>query len=792
MKSFPSAFNIPQSDMVASNFNNNVIDYSIESDATNFVKNLGILVKDNKYNYSDVLNYSTISQSNKFVLLNREVNVSNIGTSDPESNATYKTNNKVFYENAFKIPAVILNAVNRYQYMFKESAVDIEEVSYNSKTIRHDVGVAQSLFNPWFGVRVQGVTLGVPLNQPINVETNDPTSSYYFGTYISGGNAYITAVNPDLEKKEKGKGKIALAYSSDDILQQIKVNLTANHNPDMTDCSIQTLVNLSGGFGAEPGTEPMTFGKNSLGRAKYRWADFMYCKDLGKVSNNHLITLRKFNAPIGDNINKWGKGNSQAPDVGRLISWFGTDDNKLEDICKYNYKASWKKLESEIQRIKSKEDNTQGKALPSLINLANPQYLKAVKHGIAGANNTFLSWLGEKSGIMSADGGYQNDSDYYHRDKNKVYEPKNTIRDTHIYEGALTFNQDITLNFSYKMRAYDGINQKAAFLDLLGNILEVTYKRGKFWGGSISFEGAPRNDAGWKKANQMIDDLVGGVKKVGTQLFSMPMEDWGQIFNGTNLMNAFGSLGEELGDLANSAKEVVGDALKGDFGGVKKALTSNNAKAIGEAMLGMMKNKLGRPQVYAMESLLSGAPVGLWHLTVGNPRNPIMTIGNLILENAVVQHSGPLGIDDFPTEIKVTVTLKHAKSRDITDISKMYTGGMGDIYHGFNGKEFKKYFSDVWTNGAVDHKIKYDYSGVEPGFDDGTSIKTNPAFSSINNPRGEVLQTREKERGRTYPKPIGEIINNGEPSPHKGNFGWNQDESIEKLQLNFVLRNLSK
>jgi hypothetical protein len=64
---------------------------------------------------------------------------------------------------------------------------------------------------------------------------------------------------------------------------------------------------------------------------------------------------------------------------------------------------------------------------------------------------------------------------------------------------------------------------------------------------------------------------------------------------------------------------------------------------------------------------------------IGNPRAPILSMGNLIIENTQIEHTGPLGIDDFPTQLTVTVTLKHAKSRDMVEIQKMYTGGLSSI-----------------------------------------------------------------------------------------------------------------
>ena len=107
------------------------------------------------------------------------------------------------------------------------------------------------------------------------------------------------------------------------------------------DCSIKRLVELS------------KLNHGPLGQARYKYSDFMYCKDLGKISNNHMIRLRKFATPVSDNIfyatTLDDAGNfSTTGDVGRLITWFGTDDNKLEDILKYSYKAEFKEFEAKI------------------------------------------------------------------------------------------------------------------------------------------------------------------------------------------------------------------------------------------------------------------------------------------------------------------------------------------------------------------------------------------------------------------------------------------------------------
>lgn len=81
-----------------------------------------------------------------------------------------------------------------------------------------------------------------------------------------------------------------------------------------------------------------------------------------------------------------------------------------------------------------------------------------------------------------------------------------------------------------------------------------------------------------------------------------------------------------------------------------------------------------------MGSLLIGEPVGEWHLTVGNPLNPIMVIGNLIVSKMDVQFSDELGPDDFPEEMTVSYTIMHGMARDKGGIQSMFNRGMGKIY----------------------------------------------------------------------------------------------------------------
>ncbi len=560
-------------------------------------------------------------------------------------------------ETPFTIPIDILRNINNYRFKYAQDSRGASIYSIYAKTKKEDgsegiVEIGQnavpSLFNPLFAVQITGNTNNTPLLYDALTENQ---------TYI---------------------------------------------NRDIHNCTIKELVRLSHMYGSP------------LGNAKYKFTDFMYCKDLGKISNNHLITLRKFPYPVPDNIFEITTSKYATPDnvgdaeitgdVGRLITWFGTDDNKLEDILKYNYKATWKELNAERQDKKSQEDESKG-PLGFVVNSFSPSFLKSEVQN--STHNVWSKMLGAvmPNGTLPLTTSDEQYVRYTQYDKNKVYTPLNTIQSTHIYEGKLQFSQDISLKFCYKLRGYENINGKSAMIDLLGNILEVTYRRGKFWGGEHNIIGPPPNAQGWKKANAFIDktfDKLGGIFE--------------SLINGSEdlsslLSQAANAIGETLSKAADTAKDVANDPQ----GAAKTALKKMSDLGVGQLIRGQLKNALGRPSFYAFDSLLPGGLSGLWHLTIGNPKNPIAAIGNLILDSAEITHSGPLGIDDFPTELTVVVKLKHAKPRDITTIGQMYTKGERGIYISTRAmKELSKFYGNNGiSNISKDFSTNYDKASAD-------------------------------------------------------------------------------
>lgn len=496
--------------------------------------------------------------------------------------------------------------------VFEGTEKDGKGNTVKNRIYKYNTVASPSLFNPFYAITSTGISPGVPLLDNIANKTN------------------------------------VKAAKIDGSELNWPINLEA-----LDDCSIANLVKLSNE-------------KDSiLGQARYKYSDFMYCKDVGKISNNHLITLRRFSAPVRDNIYQYtgidkDTANQVPGDIGRLVTWFGTEDNKLEDILKYSFHASWKEMEAARQDLDSEENDPARGLTGGLVNLMNNKHAASFDKGIN--SSAFKQLLGDDASDYDT-GPYANNPAVNGRmfDKHKIYEPNDSIRSKYQYEGNLKFSHEFTLTFRYKLRGYDNINGKTAMLDLLGNILAVTYRKGKFWPGEQRLIGAPQNKQGWDKAMAMQNTAISAS---GTFI--------GKLCNGGT-----------LADAASSAMNVIQGANLVDNlkEGAKTILNNLKAGGLQSIFSGLIKNALGRPAVYAFDSLLTEGETGFWHVTIGNPLNPIASIGNLIIDGDVeISHSGPLGLDDFPTEITVKVPLKHAMPRDSVDIQRMFTKGRRSIY----------------------------------------------------------------------------------------------------------------
>lgn len=442
-----------------------------------------------------------------------------------------------------------------------------------------------------------------------------------------------------------------------------------------------------------------------LGRETYSYSDFMFCKYLGRLPNTYMVTLRRFPYPVDDFISSVGIGDERKDEdltskntssIGCMVTWMGTPGNDMSNILKYSVTMPFKEQTAKWEQVSGGDADSGGGIANAVAAAFDPTYRSQYMAGSAGT--TINNYMGKVFPVFNASVPYPASQWASHVDANKAYGPVDAIKKTHLRgDDGIDFQQSISLTFDYELRSYNGINPRQAMLDLLSNILNVTYTTGTFWGGGYRGGGAHQNNI---FANLNVFKCRGGF---------------------TDFIDAFAKDYSDLSQKAGAAIEANGGIIET----LKKM-----ANTLGGMLMSAALNKMGRPQKAFANSLLSPAPIGFWHVTIGNPHHPIMSMGNMILKNTTITHYGPLGLDDFPTGLKVVCELTRGKSRDLRDIEKLYMHGNDRIYSPMGPKIYdmykhaKEYRSQNGGGQQSKEKSGNDNMEITIGNSDSTSTNT--------------------------------------------------------------------
>lgn len=435
----------------------------------------------------------------------------------------------------------------------------------------------------------------------------------------------------------------------------------------------------------EPTYENLCDPENWVGQEQfqYRWVDFLYIPYYNKIPNNYLVTLRRYPMPTNDSatVPDQDKTKQHLLPVAQAVTYLGdVPGNLLSDLLTFSGKLNWRDIEAQVNEI---DGNEQG-ADDSPFGSGFAKFL-----GVASGESDFsrISGWDEQRAKFDPyrDGMYAN----------RIFGPVNVVTRTKARDRGLEFDHTINLNFHYSLKSLGGVNPKAAMLDIMANILALTYNNANFWGGANRY--FPNKPAypflGGKKGMQSwySGDVTGFLDGLSDQLLS-----------------AMGNLGSIVSSILSNPKEGL------------KALAGQGAQTFMAT-----KQRDRRPAILGFKALLTGEPVGEWHLVIGNPFNPIAMIGNLICTGYRISFSDRLLADDFPDEMIATITLEHGRPRDKGDVESMFNRGGGRLHYSYFGKD-----TEIWNSASStkDSKIDTSYHGNTTTYQDnfsGETVKAN-------------------------------------------------------------------
>jgi len=527
---------------------------------------------------------------------------------------------------------------------------------------------------------------------PLTVPTAR-TLFYRGGFYENGSDKYGQFLFYSLHESN-GNDFIDRYYKSERSEYNSGITSTASKNPSagsLVGASMEqeNALKQAAGNEADPNTDNPIIGGAS---APYTWADFLYCKYYGSIPNNYMLTLRRFPAPMRDNLSlpdgviqsDFYKAEGAGRPVAQAVTWWGgATDNSLNSIIGFASGLKWNsKTQAEVQ---TQEGFDQG-FFKSVLGRAFSGTATS-----AGAGD-LLSVLGDTANlaIQATDAGREQVTtpkiNFALRDKmtrpeggplsDFIFTSVDTVDKTWIRGRGLTFgDKSIELKFHYELTSVSEINTKAAMLDIIGNCLGLGTNYGNYLTPDIRYDnkfpaiGFPGGEDGLKR---FYSDPLGWTK-TAIKFLADP--------SGTTMNNPdFEALQETQNQVDKAVQDlnsVIQQLSTQDLAQVAAELDDNSA--VGNILAAALADDLIE-QVRLPLSLYTGAPVGEWHLVVGNPMNPIAMIGNLICENVSVEFGEVLGPDDFPTEIVATYTLKHGRDRERGEIESMFNRGKIRLY----------------------------------------------------------------------------------------------------------------
>jgi hypothetical protein len=495
----------------------------------------------------------------------------------------------------------------------------------------------------------------------------------------------------------KGNNYLDQYYLSERPEHNINISSAESKNPTafqlVKDSASYSVLMGAGGSNINSKNSPIKGGVH----APYYWKDFIYCKYYGTIPNNRLITLRRFSSPVLDNFSipkgletpenlKKGIGMP----VAQAVTWFGgKSGNTLSNLIGFSTGLVWEDKNVDPTRYqKAFGDDLLGSVAYETLTQLVAAYAGGDKSGGDKVNDPKFKVGAEAIANALSPVGEDLTKARYTRAfmeaakddgegrlgilKERIWVPVDIIQKTQHRGIGLDFTwTDLDLKFTYDLTSVGEVNTKAAMFDILGNLLSIGTNYGNFLAPYIRYNSEysaltfPGGDEG---AKQYFTDPQTFIEANISKLFVSDNSKGTVIGNSPISKDELSSFEKDLEALQAAVKA-------GDLESLDSAILKRVFAGIKSQTASIAAEKWQAPL-----SLYTGAPIGEWHVVIGNPYNPIAMIGNLVCKSVTINFGDALGPDDFPMTLEATITLAHARPRERGEIESIFNRGDGRLY----------------------------------------------------------------------------------------------------------------
>lgn len=397
---------------------------------------------------------------------------------------------------------------------------------------------------------------------------------------------------------------------------------------------------------------------------KLDYSHFAYLKNVGVYPNNRLIIARRFAGAVGNDLTAQGT----AP-MATLISYVKEEQ---DDFFSISFNEEWEDAAGgfedilneigEDMKLSSDQKGSAGKMVSAAFNFVP---MPALMEGVQTLIKQKLGLAGAGQGPGASPYGNPN---LIRQAKQRKVLPKGEAG------SALTAKFSIDMVIEYEQKFINGVDPTLVYMDILQNALTFGTSDSAFEYSSAFAKGT--TDIIGKLISGDIEGIVSAIKEFITALADAITKVATDLID--KLIDPDEDEDAEESETPNADKKAA--YIASFTAGVKEFFSASVGTVISKYKIRLL----------GVANALSGSNSTPWHVTIGNPKKPIFSSGDMQCTSVTVSLGKVLAFNDLPSTIKIEIKLENARNMGAQEIFNRFNTGRGRSY-----KRYQKSFVEA-------------------------------------------------------------------------------------------------
>jgi len=406
------------------------------------------------------------------------------------------------------------------------------------------------------------------------------------------------------------------------------------------------------------------FEDKTFNAMRFQAADFAYLTNLGVYPLNRMWTLRRYvdSAVVPNNLQKWGPGKTPYP-MSTVVGWIDPEDKEFFNV---SFNEEWVKITERLDEVLTKILQDEFKFNASKV-ISLPGWSQGLLFG-------FLAEMGltdyNSTNIPQGDPAVLQEAAARAKDNKPGYGNKSAM--------------NLTLTTSYEQKFIGTIDPGNAMLDIIHRCIYMGTRDTKFvlsGGGDNTILKSLRNAANnntvenwWNFIKLVVNSFIAAIGKIFDNLTSAGDPD--AKIPAESPAPKKDPKAEEETTSTKGKNKVTGALTKflDASDGIAQTILASTVAKWRYALMGSI-------------SLMDGSNSTPWHLTLGNPYSPFVSLGNIVVKTVDFKFSNELGFNDMPLKLDVSIQVELGRNLGAQELFQMFNNGYKRVYSSASSSE---------------------------------------------------------------------------------------------------------